>query len=59
MKADPRNTRPGGTISGPAMFTLADFGVCVAIIASLGETGFEAVIASSTVNFLASPRQAT
>jgi hypothetical protein len=41
------------------MFTLADFGVCVAIIASLGETGFEAVIASSTVNFLASPRQAT
>jgi uncharacterized protein (TIGR00369 family) len=55
MKADPRNIRPGGTISGPAMFTLADFSVYVAIIASLGESGFEAVTASLTINFLARP----
>jgi acyl-coenzyme A thioesterase PaaI-like protein len=39
MAADPRNTRPGGTISGPAMFALADFSVYVAIIATLGEAG--------------------
>jgi uncharacterized protein (TIGR00369 family) len=55
MKADPRDTRPGGTISGPAMFTLADFSVYVAVIASLGEPGFEAVTASMTINFLAKP----
>jgi uncharacterized protein (TIGR00369 family) len=55
MRADPRNTRPGGTISGPAMFALADFSVYVAIIATLGEAGFEAVTASLNINFLARP----
>jgi acyl-coenzyme A thioesterase PaaI-like protein len=30
-----RHTRPGGTVSGVAMFTLADFAVYVAIIAVL------------------------
>lgn len=55
MTADPRNTRPGGTISGPAMFALADFGVYVAIIASLGEPGFDAVTSSLNINFLARP----
>jgi len=34
-----RHTRPGGTISGAAMFMLADFAVYVAIIAALGEIG--------------------
>jgi len=55
MKANPRNTRPGGTISGVAMFALADFGVYVAIIGSLGESGFEAVTSSLNINFLAKP----
>jgi uncharacterized protein (TIGR00369 family) len=55
MVADPVNTRPGGTISGPAMFTLADFSVYVAIIATLGEAGFEAVTSSLNINFLAKP----
>jgi uncharacterized protein (TIGR00369 family) len=55
MTANPRNTRPGGTISGPAMFTLADFGTYVAIIATLGEGGFEAVTSSLNINFLARP----
>lgn len=55
MAADPRNTRPGGTISGPAMFALADFSVYVAIIASLGEPGFDAVTSSLNINFLARP----
>jgi uncharacterized protein (TIGR00369 family) len=55
MKADARNTRPGGTISGVAMFSLADFGVYVAIIGSLGEAGFDAVTSSLNINFLARP----
>ncbi len=55
LKADPRNARPGGTISGPAIFTLADFSIYVAIIGTLGEGGFEAVTASLTINFLAKP----
>ena len=55
MIADPRNTRHGGTIAGPAMFALADFSVYVAIIASLGEAGFEWVTSSLNINFLARP----
>ena len=55
MTANVRNTRPGGTISGPAMFTLADFGIYVAIIATLGEVGFEAVTSNLNINFLARP----
>jgi uncharacterized protein (TIGR00369 family) len=55
MAANPRHTRPGGTISGPAMFALADFSVYVAIIASLGEVGFDAVTSSLHINFLARP----
>jgi uncharacterized protein (TIGR00369 family) len=55
MAADPRHTRPGGTLSGPAMFALADFSIYVAIIASLGEPGFDAVTSSLHINFLARP----
>jgi uncharacterized protein (TIGR00369 family) len=55
LKADPRNTRPGGTISGMAMFALADFSVYVAIIGRLGEPGIEAVTTNLNINFLAKP----
>src|SRR5262245_65132136 len=55
MKADPRHMRPGGTINGIAMFGLADFGAYVAIIAALGEPGFDAVTASLNITFLARP----
>jgi uncharacterized protein (TIGR00369 family) len=58
MKADARHTRPGGTIAGPAMFALADFSVYVAIIASLGEGGFDAVTSGLSINFLAKPEPA-
>jgi len=58
MTADPRNVRPGGTISGPAMFALADFSVYVAIIATLGEPGFAAVTSNLNINFLAKPEPA-
>ena len=55
LKYHERNTRPGGTVSGVAMFTLADFAVYVAIIAALGEVGLEAVTTNLNINFLAKP----
>jgi len=55
LKHHDRYNRPGGTLSGPAMFTLADFAVYVAIIAALGEPGLEAVTTNLNINFLAKP----
>lgn len=55
MQRHERSIRPGGTVSGPAMFTLADFSVYVAIIATLGEAGFDAVTTNLSINFLAKP----
>lgn len=56
MNYDDRLVRPGGTISGPAMFKLADFGVYVAILARLGEQGLQAVTTNMTMNFLSRPK---
>jgi uncharacterized protein (TIGR00369 family) len=55
MRMHERVIRPGGTVSGPAMFTLADFSIYVAIIATLGEAGFDAVTTNLNINFLAKP----
>lgn len=58
MAYDDRLMRPGGTVSGPAMFKLADFGVYVAILGRLGEAGLQAVTTSMTMNFLSRPQPA-
>ncbi len=50
-----RHSRPGGTVSGVAMFMLADFAVYVAIIAALGDTGLDAVTTNLNINFLSRP----
>ncbi len=55
MRADPTQIRPGGTVSGPSMFKLADFAVWVAVLAALGEHGLQAVTTSLTINFLSRP----
>jgi uncharacterized protein (TIGR00369 family) len=55
LKTQARNMRPGGTVSGPAMFTLADFAVYVAIIAAMGECGIAAVTTNMNINFLTKP----
>jgi uncharacterized protein (TIGR00369 family) len=55
MAADQRIIRPGGTVSGPAMFKLADFGVYVALLGRLGEAALQAVTTSMTINFLSRP----
>ena len=49
-----RHLRPGGTISGPAMFALADLGLYVAVLASIGPVGL-AVTTNLTINFLNKP----
>lgn len=52
---DLRNLRPGGTVSGPAMFTLADFTIYVALIAALGPPAIPAVTSNLSINFLLRP----
>ncbi len=55
MRLTDRNTRPGGTISGPAMFTLADFSIYVALIGRLGETAIPSVTSNLNITFLMRP----
>src|SRR5689334_18291752 len=47
-------TRPGGTISGPAIMALADVGMYVAILASIGWVPL-AVTTNLNINFLKKP----
>lgn len=49
-----RFRRPGGTISGPTMFTLADFGFYAAILGALGPVAL-AVTTNLNINFLRKP----
>lgn len=54
MTPSARHLRPGGTISGPTMFSLADCGVYLAIIAHVGEEAL-AVTTSASIDFLRKP----
>ncbi len=56
MARDPRSIRPGGTVSGPTMFKLADFSVYAVILAELGPEAIPAVTTSMTINFLSRPQ---
>src|SRR5262245_47902351 len=58
MGHDSRAMRPGGTVSGPAMFKLADFSVYAAILGACGAGAMEAVTTSMTINFLSRPEPA-
>ena len=49
-----RHLRPGGTISGPAMFTLADVGLYVTILAQIGPAA-HAGTTSMNINFMRKP----
>ncbi len=55
MTHDIRMVRPGGTISGPTMFKLADFTIYVAILGQLGEGALQAVTTNLNINFLTRP----
>ncbi len=54
MPIDPSHLRPGGTVSGPAMFTLADCVFYVATLAMIGRQAL-AVTTSFGINFLRKP----
>jgi len=56
MEFDQKILRPGGTISGPTMFMLADYGIYVAILAMIGRVPL-AVTTNMTINFLRRPLQ--
>ena len=49
-----RHLRPGGTVSGPAMFLLADVGLYATILAQIGPVGL-AVTTNMTMNFMRKP----
>lgn len=57
MRFDVRHVRPGGTISGPAMFTLGDIAIWVAVMGAMGEPGVDAVTTHFNLHFLARPGQ--
>jgi uncharacterized protein (TIGR00369 family) len=54
LTAHDRHLRPGGTVSGPAMFTLADVGLYVVILAHIGPVAL-AVTTNLNINFLRKP----
>jgi uncharacterized protein (TIGR00369 family) len=57
MLAHERNIRPGNTVSGPSMFTLADFSIYVAILGTLGEDALQAVTTNLNITFMQRPEQ--
>jgi len=56
MRFEPlqRHLRPGGTVSGPSLFALADVTAYVALIAHIGPVAL-AVTTSFNINFLRKP----
>ena len=56
MILDPqeRHLRPGGTVSGPTLFTLADVSAYVAVLSHVGEVAL-ALTTSLNINFLRRP----
>ena len=56
MRLVPQEThlRPGGTVSGPTLFTLADLAAYVAILAHIGPVAL-AVTTNLSINFLRKP----
>jgi uncharacterized protein (TIGR00369 family) len=49
-----RNLRPGGTVSGPAMFSLADVAVYLAILAMIGPEALS-VTTNCSIDFMRKP----
>ena len=49
-----RHLRPGGTVSGPSMFALADVGMYLAILARLGPVAL-AVATNCSIDFMRKP----
>jgi uncharacterized protein (TIGR00369 family) len=52
---DEMHLRPGGTISGPSMMTVADFAMYVAVLSAIGRVEM-AVTINLNINFLRLPK---
>ena len=58
LVVEDRHLRPGGTVSGPTMFTLADVSVYLAILAMIGPKGL-AVTTGCSLDFMRKPAART
>ncbi|MEJ6401839.1 PaaI family thioesterase [Yoonia sp. 2307UL14-13] len=54
LKVAERHLRPGGTVSGPSMFALADVGMYLAILARIGPVAL-AVTTNCAIDFMRKP----
>ncbi len=54
MSPDGRHLRPGGTVSGPTLFSMADCAVYLAILAHVGEEAL-AVTTNASIDFMRKP----
>ncbi|MBD3787947.1 MAG: PaaI family thioesterase [Sphingomonadales bacterium] len=54
LRVGDAHLRPGGTVSGPAMFALADVGIYLAILARIGPVAL-AVTTNAAIDFLRKP----
>lgn len=54
LRVDESHLRPGGTVSGPSMFALADVGIYLAILARVGPVAL-AVTTNASIDFLRKP----
>ena len=54
MPVSDKHLRPGGTVSGPSMFALADVAFYLAVLRKIGPEGLT-VTTSATINFMRKP----
>ena len=54
LKVTDAHLRPGGTVSGPSMFALADVGIYLAILAMIGPKAL-AVTTNASLDFMRKP----
>lgn len=54
LKVARRHLRPGGTVSGPAMFALADVAIYLAILSRIGPVAL-AVTTNASIDFMRKP----
>lgn len=54
LRVGPQHLRPGGTVSGPAMFALADLAIYLAILSRIGPVALAVTVNAST-DFLRKP----
>lgn len=58
MPVDHQHLRPGGTVSGPTLFALADVSIYLAVLAMIGPVPL-AVTTSCSIDFMRKPKAET